>query len=187
MSELNHEQLEFFNHHKIPLSQVFDATGLRHKQYKTIMHQLGMIVAFGVTPCKKAGHTLRDKNGHCIQCGTHNLSFIRRFDKAGTVYVATSNNGGLTKIGTTQDIEERVNSLNAHEYGGCSDWEIQFSIYCEKAGRVELLAQQELSEYRISGSYEKQGKFVDCHELFDCFVNEAKHQIKLAIIFSKLY
>jgi len=29
---------------------------------------LGLWVAYGVAPCDAEGHTLRTRNGHCLQC-----------------------------------------------------------------------------------------------------------------------
>jgi len=162
------EQLEFFLRHEIPLSQVFDATGYSTGEYKAIMRELGMVVAIGVSPCARSGHTVRTRAGHCAQCGTHNLAFLRRFDDAGYVYVAFSESLQLVKVGTTSDTNARLTTLNYFGYGGAYDWSIQFFSHCQRAGRVEFLAQQALWRYVVWRDYVKQGESVRCQELFKC-------------------
>ena len=84
MTELTEEQLAYLQNHKVSLGSVFDATGLGRKDYSAKMKALGKAVAYGVTPCKKAGHTLRSRSGGCIQCSAvseskaYNLVFIRK-------------------------------------------------------------------------------------------------------------
>ncbi len=103
------------------------------------MKDLGMTIAIGLNPCTaRERHTLKDKYGHCIQCGTHNLAFQKRFNESGFIYVAKSESLGLIKIGTAKDIVQREYSLNNWGYGGCSDWKIKFNRQCNKHGRIEF-------------------------------------------------
>lgn len=168
MTRPTDEQLHFFLRHQIPLSQVFDASGYRTSEYKSIMRELGMMVAIGVSPCARGGHTIRTRAGHCAQCGTHNLAFLRRFDDAGYVYVAYSKHLKLVKIGTTSNPTARLTTLNYFGYGGTHDWDMLFNNYYPKAGRIEFLIQQNLSTYRVWNEYVKQGEPVRCQELFRC-------------------
>ncbi len=178
MTRPNDEQIEFFLRHQIPLSQVFDATGYSRSEYEAIMSELGMIVAIGVSPCARAGHTIRTRAGHCVQCGTHNLAFLRRFDDAGYVYVASSESLRLVKVGTTSDADARLSTLNYFGYGGTYDWAMQFVRHCPRAGRIEFLAQQELWRYVVWRDYEKQGESVRCQELFSCTARVAISAVK---------
>ena len=133
------------------------------------MSTLQMVVAIGVTPCAKAGHTIRTRAGHCAQCGTHNLAFLRRYDDPGFVYVATSNALRLTKVGTSQNVNDRLEKLNSYDgYGRTSDWSLKFASHCNQAGRIEFLAQQKLLAYSEWRDYDKQGEVVRGQELFKC-------------------
>lgn len=181
MTKLTLPQICFLIDQGIPMYQVFDATGIKTGDYKRIMKELGMAVAIGVTPCKKAGHTLRDSGGHCLQCGTHNIAFRRRYHESGTLYVARSENLGLTKIGTAKVVGKREYTLNNCGYGGSSDWKMQFTQHCDKVARVELEVHQILKNHNVSKSYWKQDNLVDCSEIFDCEVELAIKAIEQII------
>jgi len=101
MAQLTKEQLDFLKSQGVPLSKVFDATGMGPSKYSTVMKDLGMVVAYGVTPCGKAGHRLKTRSGHCVQCKTANLAFQARFDDPGEVYVARSAKQNILKVGTS--------------------------------------------------------------------------------------
>lgn len=182
MAQLSNEQLEFIRRQRISLSRVFDATGLSVHRYKRMMRELGMVIAYGVSPCRAAGHTLRTRAGHCVQCGTHHLAFLQRHEDAGAVYIATSKSGRLLKIGTAQNTYEREASLNKFGYAGSNDWKIKAVWRCDQAGRVEFLAQEALWQYRESRQYVKQGAIVNCYELFQCSVKKAEKAVQSALV-----
>ena len=165
----------------VPLSRVYDATGMAPSEYRQIMKALEMQVAYGVTPCRAAGHTLRTSAGHCVQCGPHNLAFLRRYSEPGEVYVAFSRGAYLTKVGTALDSESRVLRLNELGYGDIYDWELRASRYCDNAGRVEFRVHQALCDYRESRTYLRDGLPVDCQELFGCEWAEAVDLIDLIL------
>jgi hypothetical protein len=66
-------------------------------EWKQQMKGLGKLVAFGVYPCAAKGHTLRTRAGHCIQCNTANLSYLKRMNESADVYVAWSKGSKLVK------------------------------------------------------------------------------------------
>ena len=170
---LTQAQLEFLKHNGIPLSRVFDATGLSTGAYKVRMKALELWVAYGVSPCSAAAHTLRTRAGHCVQCNPANLSYLRRHDEPGQVYVAESSAvGRLVKVGTSACAKDRIGQLNIYEYGGRSDWECQFVVSVAKAGRVESIVQQKLERYSAKGTYYKNGNYIECRELFSCAKEE---------------
>lgn len=181
MARLSREQLQFLEQQEIPLSRVFDASGMSKLLYGRAMSELEMIVAHGVSPCREAGHTLRTRAGHCAQCDTARLAFLRRYDEQGEVYVAYSSQIGLTKIGVAKGYQERLRNLNSQGYGGATDWSIDFHCECNKAGRVEFLAQQKLKQYRVTKSYFKTGQTVHCQELFNCKMALARSAVKNAV------
>jgi hypothetical protein len=173
MAILTDEQKAFLERHGIPISKVFDASGMSKRQRERAMRQLDIEVAYGVSPCRSAGHTLRSRSGHCVQCGTHHLAFQRRYNEGGEVYVAYSKTTNLVKVGTAQDANDRLHKLNYFQYGGCGDWEILATKRCERAARVELNTQRALYKYRTTVQYEKQGVSVTCQELFRCTATHA--------------
>ena len=50
MTKLTQDQIDFLRNHRIPLSNVYDATGMSRKQCQEEMKKLGMLFAIGVTP-----------------------------------------------------------------------------------------------------------------------------------------
>ena len=181
MAKITPEQIRFLQSQTIPLSRVFDASGMLRSTYQPAMRELEMTVAVGVSPCNKGGHTLRTRAGHCAQCNTHALAFLLRHDAFGEVYVAVSTKGGLVKIGTAKGAQARMATLNGFGYGGISDWKLYSQYACDKAGRVEFLAQSTLNEHRTSRSYVKTGCPVDCQELFSCSASAAAKAIQAAL------
>ena len=182
MATLSIEQQVFLEQQGIALSRVFNASGMPKPSYQQAMSDLGMIVAYGVSPCKKAGHTLRTKAGHCIQCNTAVLAFVMRYDDRGEVYVAHSSQVSLTKIGVANTHQERLRTLNSQGYGGATDWSVHYCRELDRAGRVEFMAQQALNQYRVSRPYVRTGQTVDCQELFDCPVALAVEAVKNAVL-----
>ena len=175
MARLTKAHLAFLKHHDVPLSRVFDATGVgpRKGDYGAVMSELELWIAYNVTPCRAEGHTLRDRKGNCVQCKTSNIAYLRRHDEAGEVYVFYSSSGRLTKVGSSKNPRVRIRNTIERAYGGCSDWEIQYSRSTPKAGRVEFLAHRKLEAHRVSATYYDHGHNIECLELFRCDVKTA--------------
>jgi hypothetical protein len=163
----------FLESQGIPLSGVFDASGMSRGKYQRVMKDLGKDIAIGVSPCREAGHTMRTRSGHCFQCNTHSYAFLKRFDDSNSLYVATSASSNIVKVGVTKDAQQREDNLNATGYGGIRDWKMAYHFVCDRAGRMEHRVHDALSQYRVSKSYEKEGSRVDCQELFSCSIAEA--------------
>lgn len=185
MARLNRDQLAFLRHHKIPADRVFNAKGMATAAYKAEMRLLEAWVAFGVTPCSEAGHTLRTRAGHCAQCKPARLSYLMRFDKPGEIYIAESKRGELVKIGTSLCAEHRVLQLNSYCYGGPSDWVLRFTDRVSNAGRVESEAHAKLAAYPALGAYWKNGGFIESREIFSCSYRVAVAAVKKAILESQ--
>jgi hypothetical protein len=97
------------------------------------------------------------------------IAFMRRHDEAGEVYVAYSKRGKLCKVGSAKSAQNRIRSLNTLAYGGRSDWRlIEFEAFSRGAGWVEAQVQKRLLKYQTSGLYERESRWVECYELFDC-------------------
>ncbi len=178
MLQLTKEQLDFLNHHNIPLSSVFDASGLTPKEYKPLMKDLDKSIAIGVTPCKKGDHILRLRTGHCIICNPEGFAHFNRHHENSYVYVAASKNCMKLKIGFTKDILNREESLNRTNYAGMNDWKIIYYIQCKNAGKIESKIQSGLSQFYSPGEYQKEGRIVACYELFQCDYKSIKEVIE---------
>ncbi len=177
MNELTTEQLNFLKEQKIELKYVFNAKDLKKEEYKEIMKDLNMIIAYNVTPCKAYGHTLRTRSGHCCQCDTSKIAFQLRADASGVTYLAGSLSGELIKIGYTKALEVRSESLNRTKYANFSDWEILFAIESKLAGKIENLVNTELSKYFISNNYEHDNHNQQTYETFKCSYEKGKQII----------
>lgn len=174
MSRLTKEQTEFLKQQDIPEELVFDASGLTKTEYHSIMKEQGKIIAFNVTPCNTGGHSLRTRSGHCIQCDTSKIAFIKRAISIGIVYIAGSIKGEVIKIGYTQNKTVRENSLNRTKYGGYDDWIVLFSTQSFNAAEIEHLCQTSLRRYGVSNKYEHDNHTQETYELFSCSYLKAK-------------
>ncbi|MDZ4287862.1 MAG: GIY-YIG nuclease family protein [Prosthecobacter sp.] len=181
MAQLSDDQKRFLEKQRIPLSRVFDASDMQRCQYQELMKELDMLVAIGVSACSKGGHTMRTRKGHCVQCGTHNLAFLLRYEEAGEVYVAVSRQGNFVKVGMAGLASVRQESLNRLGYGGVSDWIIRYKISCRKGGSVEFRAHNLLAAYRLGERHSANGGLHSHQELFDCDFSVAIQAVEQAV------
>jgi hypothetical protein len=173
MPSLSREQREFLQRHKIPTSMVFDATGLRRKDWQDQMDDLGLRFAFGVGPCRRGNHTLRTRSGNCMQCEPANIAFANRHYDEGFVYLAYSLEKILIKVGIAKDISARISSLNSLGYAGASDWKILQSIEVPGAGEIEFAIHADLATHNVAETYLRDGNPVVCREVFRCDMHTA--------------
>jgi len=171
MGKLTAAQLAFLRKQGVALSQVLDGSGLSRIELKRRMDILEKKFYFGGSPCQLAGHTLRTKAGHCIQCDTSKIAYQLRSSRAGYIYVAHSSSGSCCKIGTTRlRPAQRVSHLNRTGYGGVSDWLLVHSKYfAENAGATEFSIHARLAKYQRTAGYQKDNaSWVECREVFFC-------------------
>ena len=178
MEDLTKEQIEFLSKQEISLGLVFNAEGLTAKERKSQMETLDMRFAYGVTPCRRMGHTLRSLAGECIQCNTHVIAFTNRYFDRGFIYVSISLSKELLKIGCTKNIQNRTSGLNKLSYGGINDWKIIFSDEAENAGKIEFAIHKKLSKYFYPVNYLRNGVTVNCREIFKCDKNYVVETVK---------
>jgi len=182
MAKLSSTQLAFIEKMELNLYDLFDASGLRTSEWKLQMKQLGKLVAFGVTPCAAMGHSLRTRAGHCVQCNTANLSYLKRMHEEADVYVAWSKIAQMSKIGLSKDAYIRLESLNYFKYGGVNDWEMKLVYTCENAGEVESKAHRILSGYLNVGVKYMNGNVERfCTEIFKCRLKQALDALEQAV------
>lgn len=170
---LSEEEKKFLSGQKVQLDLVFDGSGMTKSEYQAAMEGTKTIVVSGAAPCKKAGHTLRTKSGHCFQCNPKVISFQKRSKSKGHVYIAGSIKGRYIKVGTSIDLDDRLYKLNEYAYGGTRDWKMLASAFVKEAGKVESSVQRSLTAYQVPGSYVREGKVQKCKELFRCNFEDA--------------
>jgi hypothetical protein len=162
------DQRKFLIHHGIPVAQAFNTNGSPVSAYKQRMKDEGYLVAYGVAPCARGGHTLRTRHGHCVQCDSKHIAYILRHSQPGHVYLAHSPSTGLFKVGASVDPDVRKTNLNVNQYGGASDWVIQVSKFTNNYAKYEHLVHEKLDTYRAQGKYYDRGGWIDCAELYRC-------------------
>lgn len=178
MAILTANQLTFLKDQDISLGDVFDATGLKRKDYQELMREAGVHFAYGTNPCSAGGHTIRSRAGHCIQCHTSAIAYSKRHSSEAHVYISTSQDKGLTKVGLSIDLTDRLYKLNDYRYGGARDWRIERSLYTQNAGRVEFATHERLAASRTEGSYIRAGRVQTCYELFRCDLARAEAALR---------
>jgi hypothetical protein len=184
MAKLSDEQVQFIRDQGISLSQVFDGSGLSAKDRVAKMNDLGTPFYYGGAPCQAAGHTLRTKPGHCIQCDTSKIAYQLRNSASGHVYIAYSGSKQYAKVGYSQAYpNERIAFLRRENYGTASDWELKEAAHLENhAGQREFAIHALLERFRKPVTYEKYpGVFVECREIFSCPQHVAIAAFKTAL------
>lgn len=180
MSNLTDVELAFLKKHNVQLDQVFDAYGLTKIEYRKTMREQGKIVAFNVAPCKENGHTLRTRSGHCIQCKPARLEYQKRNELAGIVYIAGTIQGKMIKVGFSDSIEKREESLNRTKYASCDDWKILAAIRSNFAGQIENEIRPILKQHSYIANYNHDGKQHETSETYFCAYSKIRlslHQL----------
>ncbi len=178
MADITSDQIRFLKEQNIHPKYVFNAQGLSQSEYRVIMKELNKLIAYNVTPCRREGHTLRTRTGHCCQCDTAKIEFLKRNDSAGIVYIAGSLIGKVIKIGFSKAVEVRAESLNRTKYAGYIDWEILYALKSKDAGRIESKSNSLLHKYASSLNYEHDGHWQDSYETYHCAYSKAKEFVE---------
>jgi hypothetical protein len=144
MVALKEDQSWFLASQGISESAVFDASGMSKRRYRLAMEREEKLFAIGVTPCARGGHTLRSRSGHCIQCNTANIAFIKRFYEEAFVYIADSRSEEVIKIGCSATPWNRESIINQLGYGRIYDWRLLYYAKFADAGKVEFGAHGQL-------------------------------------------
>jgi hypothetical protein len=166
-------ELSFLASQGLGSEDVFDARRLPQHYWFRQIDEAGKIVALG-SRCRNAGHRLRTRRGHCVQCDPKKLAYQARYRAEQYVYVAGSLSARLIKIGTCVDTQQRERQLRVERYGGTGDWEMIFTVWVKSAGAVEQSAHDRLSRYAVTGDYWKDGLLQTGTELLQCSFSEAK-------------
>lgn len=179
MANMKKEDLELLERLHIDHEQVCDGSGLTSRECRDYMNESGFRYAYNVSPCSKAGHTLRTKSWNCLHCTSAPKAFAERYRSDGYIYIACSDDLNLIKIGTCSNLKLRLNSLRNQGYGEAYDWEMIKWIHVSKdSGQIEHFVQAELKPYYVRTSYFKEGRTQSTYEIFDCSVERAWDLLK---------
>lgn len=172
MTELHftEEEFELILKFEIEDYEIFDASGMKKKEWKEAIQGTDYKVIANVSPCRDHGHKLRTRAGHCAVCNPRNLQHQERYYDSGEIYLAFSESRRLIKIGITKSIYKRIDSLNAQNYSGVNDWAIIFSKHLESgAYRIESEVHALLKPHKVDLSFSRSfDSFETSREVFDC-------------------
>jgi T5orf172 domain len=161
---LTQSELLFLRSQNIDPDEVLDVRGQSSIYWKEKAKSGGYDFVLG-SYCRAGGHRLRTRAGHCIQCDTKKIAFIRRESKMSWVYMAVCEDKNVCKIGTTDDIYSRADSLSRECYGGYCDWVIVCAIMVANSGEIERNIHDIFRDQMIVGEYFKDGKYQSAREL----------------------
>lgn len=169
MAQLTEDQVAFIKEQNLTVEDFFDGSDLSKRDRAAKMEAANKRFYYGGFACAKAGHTLRAKAGHCIQCDTRQIAYATRYSRPGLLYVAGSLAGRCVKIGTAEDFEARLIRLRSEGYGGFSDWRmLAVTKTVDRAGEIEATIQSRLTQYKRDAPYAKAGVVQEARELFAC-------------------
>lgn len=151
---------------------MFDARDYSQATWFRLIKEAGKTVALG-SPCRKAGHRLRSRKGHCVQCDTKILAFAGRYDPKQYLYVAGSLRARLIKIGVCKDLRQRIRQICAERHGDARDWEVIYAVEIERAGEIEGRVLTRLDCFTIHSQYWKNGSLQKSIELRRCSISQA--------------
>jgi hypothetical protein len=163
-TDLTTDERVFLYQQKIRLEHLFDARGMDDATWKEMAKKEGKLFVIGAR-CGSAGHRLRSRAGHCIQCDTARIAYMRRFAEPGYVYIAATKMGKLLKVGSCISIEQRQKNLQLQKYGNFNDWEIIAWTKTSSMGMIEFDIHKTLEGIVIEGEYFKDGRVQKTREM----------------------
>ena len=179
MAKLGRDERAFCRHHGIPESRIFDATGLRPRDFSEVMKAEEKWAAFGVTKCLRAGHELRNRHNTCLMCNPASVAYLLRTKVAGFVYVARGAGDHLMKIGYSNDQINRLAIANYERWGGFSDWRLGAYCWDDKAGDIEVALHRHFRLRQQPLEWIRNGSLIVSREAFTADIVAAIEQLVL--------
>jgi hypothetical protein len=174
---LTKDQKDFIKKHQISEDLLFDANGEgMSDELKQNMSDTKTVLAYNATgSIENPDHNFINIDGDFVQAELDKIPFALRTYKTGYIYIAGSKKSHLIKVGSSNEVKDRIKTLNitTTKSGSIDDWELIFQAKTETLGKVERLFQQKLSEYKSSAQYEK-GKLQNGGELYRCSYAKAR-------------
>jgi T5orf172 domain len=157
LPRLTKTEVAFLQAQGLSANDVFDCGDRDIKSCNEEAKKLGKnIVLYG--SCSKAGHRLKTRYGHCVQCDTSRITFQGRKSGAGVVYVIYSRAAKLSKIGFSTNISIREDKVRYDVMAGVRDWTLVFFLKTPSAGELEIVVHKALQNLRIEKTYFKDGR-----------------------------
>lgn len=178
--DLWQDEINFLDEHSLSEDDVFDWRGLNSNDRKVAIKQSGKSIALG-TMCRKSGHRLKSRAGHCVQCDSSKLSFQSRKYIQSIIYAAYSKSRKYFKVGISRDLDARLRNLNSEHYGSASDWTLFMAVEVINAGDAETKIHRLLRPKSVSEEYKKNGKAQISKEIFYCSIGDIKQAFLDAI------
>lgn len=166
-------ELYFLVKHDIAIDEVASVGGLTAAAWKSLEGIERFPFVLRSKGCRNYGHRLYTRSGHCIQCNTARIAYMRRSSSPGFVYIASSESTGLVEVGFSSG-QSRVTELNRAEYAGASDWVEEATIEHAEAGRLEREVHKRLALFRAHLLYIKEGRQQFAGEVYSCSLGEVE-------------
>jgi hypothetical protein len=164
-SNLSSKEKKFLVSQSIDINEIYDARYERRYVWENKAREGNFDFILG-SPCREFGHRLRTRSGHCIQCNTARIAYIRRESRSGQIYLAYSQEGESAKIGFCKRVDIREISLRTQGYGGYFDWRIVCSFRSQNGGYEERLISSIFRKRRMNGFYEKDNTIQSAREMY---------------------
>ena len=183
---LTEEEISFLESHGLCQENVYVANIYETRKAAGDNAKLQGKELFLGSSCGKSGHRLRTRSNHCWQCDPKQITFQRRHEKPGFVYVAGSMQGEMVKIGFSEDRDTRILALGATSFANENDWILLLSVWVSEGANIERQAQEILKKKRMSIVYAKDGRQQETIEVFKCTAKEAMDAIAVSLQKNKL-
>lgn len=152
-NEITDDELNLIDSYAIPEDKVMHANGMKGEELINKMRENDCWVAYGASPCRSEGHTVRLRSGHCLGCKPEGLSYLKRHYTEAFLYLAYSGISNLYKIGESENPKKRILELNQEAYGGNKDWILISSKKFENCGLIESLIHRIIRKNKRNGQY----------------------------------
>ncbi|OAF16639.1 hypothetical protein AYJ54_37800 [Bradyrhizobium centrolobii] len=170
--ELTADELAFLLRQGLGPDDVLDVRRMTRSYWFQEIKRLNKTIALG-SACKKGGHRLRSRKGHCVQCDSSKIAFAGRHDLTQYLYIAGSLRARLIKIGVCKDLRQRIRQICTERHGDARDWEVIYAVEIERAGEIEERVLSRLGHFAIHSHYWKNGSLQQSIELRRCSISQA--------------
>lgn len=177
---LTKEEEEFVAKHAIDAYEIFNADGMKTKDWKEAIQGQDYMLIANTSPCRDYGHRLRTRAGHCAICNPRNLGFQKRYYDSGELYIAYSEESRLVKVGVSSNSNQRINSLNSQNYADVTDWILFYSEKLESGVfLIETDIHKLLSQFQVNVLFSRSCNIIEqSREVFSCDPNTALNSLK---------
>lgn len=170
------EEKDFMDKNGLTEEDIYDGRGESRKSCHDHAKANNCKYYFSSSPCRKSGHRIRTRCGHCAICNPGAIAFQDRHSGSGGIYVAT--NGDYTKVGVVdnninnieQAIHNRELRLNIYGgYGSEDNWKIiAWAAVDQNVGMIEHAVHNMLSDYSVKAGYYYGNGYKEAQEMFSC-------------------